>query len=88
MTGGMLSCRNVLQSVDVWGQPRDRPLQPRGPRLPEEAPICFPRRKRQHVHKVSACPGGYKGAAVAEGFPGDGLCLPGFPSRLPECSGW
>lgn len=65
----------------MWGQPRDRPLQQSGPRLPEEASICFPRRKRQHVYKVSVHPGGYTGAAETEGFPSDALWLP-------ECPGW
>lgn len=59
--GAWLSCRNLLQSVDVRGKPGDRPLQPGGPRLPEEAPVRFPGWKRQHVYKVSACPRGLVG---------------------------
>ena len=55
--GALLSCRNLLQGMDVWGQPGDRPLQPSGPCLPEEAPVCFPRWQRQHVYKVSMCCG-------------------------------
>ena len=47
--GALLSCRNLLQGMDVWGQPGDRPLQPSGPCLPEEAPVYFPRWQRQHV---------------------------------------
>ena len=66
--GARLSYRNLLQSVDVWGQPRDRPLQPGGPRLPEEAPVCFPRWKCQHIYKVSAHPRGFKGATESRGF--------------------
>lgn len=51
--GASLSCRNLLQGMDVWGQPGDRSLQPSGPCLPEEAPVYFPRWQRQHVYKVS-----------------------------------
>jgi len=51
--GALLSCRNLLQGMDVWGQPGDCPLQPSGPCLPEEAPVYFPRWQRQHIYKVS-----------------------------------
>ena len=75
--GALLSCRNLLQGMDVWGQPGDRPLQPSGPCLPGEAPVYFPRWQRQHVYKVSMCCGGSGslGVAVAMGFSGDGLWL-------------
>lgn len=63
--GASLSCRNLLQGVDVRGQPGDHPLQPSGPRLPEEAPVCFPRWQRQHVYKVSVCCGGSDSPGVA-----------------------
>lgn len=73
--------------MDVRGQSGDRSLQPRGPCLPQEAPVCLPGWKRQHVYKVSLHPSGSVGAAVAEGFSGDGLCSR-FSGRLPEFSGW
>lgn len=47
------SRRALLQGVDVRRKPGDSPLQPRGSRVQETAPVRLPRRQRSHLHQVS-----------------------------------